>query len=69
MVNGLFAHGHPGLAAELTVCFRLSVCMGRVIIVRAWNERCSLPLHMLKAEIVQNGQIKATAYGKFVDQA
>ena len=37
--------------------------------VRAWIERCSPPLHVLRAELVQNGQLKAAACGKFMDQA
>lgn len=69
MTNCLFAHGHPGVTAELTVRFRHPVRTGGAVTVRAWIERCSPPLHVLRAELVQNGQIKATACGKFMDQA
>ena len=69
MTSCLFAHGHPGATAELTVRFRHPVRTGGVATVRAWIERCAPPLHMLRAELVQNGQIKATAWGKFIDRA
>lgn len=68
MTNCLFARGHPGVTAELTVRFRHPVRTGKPVTVRAWIERCSPPLHVLKAEVVQDGQIKATARGKFMDQ-
>ena len=69
MTNCLFAHEHPGVTAELTVRFRHPVRTDTTATVRAWIEGCSPPLHVLKAEVVQNGQIKATACGKFMDQA
>ena len=69
MTNCLFAHGHPGVTAEITVRFRHPVCIDTPAIVRAWIERCSPPMHVLKAELVQDGQLKATARGKFMDQA
>ena len=69
MTNCLFAHGHPGLTAELTVRFRHPVCTGTAATVRAWIERRCRPLYVLKAELVQDGQIKATAGGKFMEQA
>jgi len=66
MTNCLFAHGHPGVTAELTVRFRHPVQTDTPTTVRAWIERCSPPLHVLRAELLQNGQIKATARGKFM---
>ena len=69
MTNCLFSHGHPGVTAELTVRFRHPVCTDTAATVRAWVERCSRPLHVLKAELVQDGQLKATARGKFMEQA
>ena len=68
MTNCLFAHGRAGMTAELTVRFRHPARTGTPATVRAWIERCSPPLHALRAELVQAGQLKATAYGKFVDQ-
>lgn len=69
MTNCLFAHGHPGATAELTVRFRHPVRTGGAATVRAWIERCAPPLHVLRAELMQNGQVKATACGKFIDRA
>jgi len=69
MMNCLFAHGHPGVTAELTVRFRHPVRTGTPATVRAWIERCSPPLHVLGAELLQDGQLKATARGKFMHQA
>ncbi|MCK4341833.1 MAG: PaaI family thioesterase [Phycisphaerae bacterium] len=69
MTNCMFAHGIPAVTAELTVRFRHPVRTGVAVTVRAWVERCSPPLHVLKAEVVQNGQLMATARGKFMDQA
>lgn len=68
MTNCLFAHGHPGLTAELTVRFRHPVRIGTAATVRAWIERCSPPLHVLRAELVQDEQVKATGCGKFMDR-
>ena len=68
MTNCLFAHGHPGVTAEITVRFRHPVHTGRTATVRAWIERCSPPLHVLSAQLVQDEQLKATACGKFIDQ-
>ena len=69
MTNCLFAHGHPGVTAELTARFRHPVRTSGTVTVRAWIECCAPPLHVLRTEVVQNGQIKATACGKFMDQA
>ncbi len=68
MTNCLFAHGHPGVTAELVVRFRHPVRTGVPVTVRAWIERCAPPLHVLKAELVQDEQIRATASGKFLRQ-
>ena len=66
MTNCLFAHEHAGVTAELTVRFRHPVCTDATATVRAWIERCSPPLHVLRAELAQEGQVKATARGKFM---
>ena len=67
MTNCLFAHGHRGVTAEITVRFRHPVQTGKPAAVRAWLERCCRPLHVLKAELMQDGQLKATARGKFME--
>ena len=69
MTNCMFAHGAPAVTAELTVRFRHPVVIGTAATVRAWIERSLPPLHLLKAEIIQGTQVKATASGKFMEHA
>ena len=69
MTNCLFAHGHTGITGELKVRFRYPVATGQGSLVRAWIEESSPPFHVLKAELVQDQQVKARATGKFVEQA
>ncbi|MBN2446448.1 MAG: PaaI family thioesterase [Phycisphaerae bacterium] len=69
MTNCLFEHGHPGVTAELTVRFRHPVQTAQKATVRAWIERCSPPLHVLRAELSQDDELKATAIGKFMDHS
>jgi len=68
MTNCMFAHGVPAVTAELNVRFRHAVIIGRSATVRAWVERSSPPLHVLRAEVVQGDQLRATASGKFMEQ-
>ena len=67
MTNCMFAHGIPAITAELHVRFRHPVAIDQVASVRAWIERSSRPLHMLRAEVVQGEQLRATASGKFME--
>ena len=69
MTNCLFAHKRRGITGELKVRFSHPVVTGRGSIVRAWIEDSSPPFHVLKAELVQDQQVKARATGKFVEQA
>ena len=68
MTNCMFAHGHAAVTAELNVRFQDSVVIGEPATVRAWIDRSRPRLHVLKAEVVQNEQVKATAVGKFMEQ-
>jgi uncharacterized protein (TIGR00369 family) len=68
MTNCMFAHGHAAVTAELNVRFRDSVVIGEPATVRAWIDRSRPRLHLLRAEVVQNRQVKATATGKFMRQ-
>ena len=65
----LFAHGHTGITGELKVRFRYPAATGRSSLIRAWIETSSPPFHVLKAELIQDQQVKARATGKFVEQA
>ena len=66
MTSCLFAHGYPGMTVEIAVRVRHPVCTGATATVWAWIERCRPPLHVLRAELVQDGRLKATARGKFM---
>ena len=66
MANCLFAHGSMAVTAELNVRFLGPVLTGRPVVVRAWIRDTPPLFHILQGEIVQQGEIKATAVGKFM---
>ena len=66
MTNCLFAHGIAALTAELTVRYRHPVEVRGRIAVRASLTESRGELHLLRAELRQEGQVKAIAFGKFV---
>ncbi len=68
MTNCLFAHGIVAVTAELTVRFRHPVALDAPLAVRAEIVRSQEPLHVLQARIVQGGQVKAKATGKFIER-
>jgi acyl-coenzyme A thioesterase PaaI-like protein len=68
MTNCMFAYGIPAITAELNVRFRHPVAIGKTAVVRAWIERSSRSLHVLRAEVVQDEQVRAAARGKFLEQ-
>ena len=68
MTNCLFAHGRSALTGELNVRFRHPVVTNTSATVRAAIEWSEPPLFVLKAEVLQNGQVKATSTGKFMEQ-
>ena len=68
MTSCMFAHGCPSVTAELNVRFRHPVVTGQTATVRASITRSAPPLYLMEAELLQNGQVKATATGKFMDQ-
>lgn len=69
MTNCMFAHGYAAVTAELNIRFRHPVVIGEPATVRAWIERSQPRLHVLKAEVVQEQQVKATATGKFLERS
>lgn len=69
MTNCLFSQGQVGVTGELKVRFRYPVATGRPATVRAWSEEASPPFHVLKAELIQDQQVKARATGKFAAHA
>jgi uncharacterized protein (TIGR00369 family) len=68
MTNCLFARGLMAVTGKLEIRFRHPICTGRPLKVRAWVERSSPPLHVAKAEIVQDGQPMASAVGRFMEK-
>jgi acyl-coenzyme A thioesterase PaaI-like protein len=69
MTNHLFAQDIVAVTAELTVRFRYPVATNNPATIRAWITSSLSPLHELAAELIQNGQVKATAKGKFLDKS
>lgn len=68
MTHCIFAHHHAGVTAEIKVRYRHPVVTDRTAVVRGWVNRSSLPLYLMEAELQQDGQVKATATAKFMDQ-
>jgi acyl-coenzyme A thioesterase PaaI-like protein len=66
MTNCLFAHGFAAVTAELTVRFLRPVAAHRPVTVNAWIEKSWRRLHLLAAELRQEGELMATATAKFV---
>jgi acyl-coenzyme A thioesterase PaaI-like protein len=68
MGNCLFAQDVTAVTAELKIRFRHALELEKYAIVKAWIKSNSNTLYILEAEIVQGGQIKASATGKFVSK-
>ncbi len=68
MGNCLFARGQAAVTVEMTTRFRHPIYIDRQATVNARLVRNAAPLYLLEADIVQDGQVKATAKGKFYDQ-
>jgi acyl-coenzyme A thioesterase PaaI-like protein len=67
MTNCLFAHGHVAMTAELKVRYRKPVFIGQQMTIRAWITRSHSPLHLLEAELKQEGCTKAIGSAKFFE--
>jgi len=68
MGNCMFARGQATVTVEMTTRFRHPVVTDQAATVTARVTRSLHSLYLLEAEIVQNGQVKATAKGKYYDQ-
>jgi len=68
MCNCIFARGQAAVTVEMTTRFRHPVATGKEATVSARIIRTSHLLHLLEAEIIQDGKIRVTAKGKFYDQ-
>jgi len=67
MGNCLFAQGCTPVTAVLNIRFRHPIAMHKNATASARIVSSSNSVYVLQAEITQNGQIKATAEGKFVN--
>ena len=68
MGHCMFARGQAAVTAEMTIRFRHPVVINQEATVSARIARSSHPLYILEAEILQAGQVKATAKSKYFDQ-
>lgn len=68
MTNCLFARGRVAVTAELRVRYREPVHAQQPVTVRAWLEQSHLSLHQLRAELIQDGGVKASATAKFLER-
>ena len=69
MGHCMFSRGQVAVTVEITTRFRHPVVTNQQAIVTAHIKGLSHPLCLLEAEIVQDGKVRATAKGKFFDQA
>jgi acyl-coenzyme A thioesterase PaaI-like protein len=68
MTNCLFAQGRCAVTADLHLRYRHPVASRGRCLLKAWVERSSAPLFVLRAELWQAGQLRVTATGKFMEQ-
>ena len=67
MTNCLFARGTAALTAGLNVTYKKPVRCGRPAQIKAWLVKSYPPLHELKAQLSQDGEILVTAEAKFME--
>ena len=68
MTNCLFARGIVAVTAEMTVRFRHPIALNTPLTVSGHVTRSQTPLHIVDAQIIQEGQVKAKATGKFMER-
>ena len=68
MGHCMFARGQAAVTVEMTTRFRCPVITEHSATVLARITRSSHPLYLLEAQIIQDGEIKATAKSTFYDQ-
>ena len=64
----MFARGQTAVTVEMTTRFRHPIVTGHKATVHARITRSLHPMYLLEAEIIQNGEVRATAKSKFYDQ-
>lgn len=66
MTNCLFAQNRPAFTVELKVRYHASVRVTEEVQLRAWLDDESHGLYQLRAQLTQDGAVKASASGKFM---
>ena len=66
MTNWLLASGRRSMTADLSVRFQRPVVIGEPVDIRAHLEQSRRAVDVLQAELLQQGQVCATAVGKFM---
>lgn len=69
MTNCLFSQGRVAMTAELAVRYHRPVAADRGCTVRARLERAWGPLYVLQAELIQDGEMRVSATGKFMEKS
>jgi acyl-coenzyme A thioesterase PaaI-like protein len=68
MTNCLFSHGIVAVTGELRVRYREPVTIGAEVFLRAWVQKRHPPLYLLRAELKQEGCVRASASAKFMER-
>jgi len=68
MTHCLFAHDVSAVTAQLAIRFQSPVAIGVPVVARARRTRSHPPLHVVEAELIQEGRVMATASAKFVER-
>ncbi|MBN1594730.1 PaaI family thioesterase [candidate division FCPU426 bacterium] len=68
MTNCMFSLGKPAVTAELKVRYHQPAKTDEKVVVRAWLEESFSRMHVLKAELFQHGEKKASARAKFMER-
>jgi len=69
MTNCLFAHGKVAVTGEITIKFEHSVAIERFAFIKAWLTKSFSTLHLVEADLSQQGKVLARATGKFMDRS
>lgn len=67
MTNCLFSKGIAAFTGELNLVYKKPVLCGTTARVKAWLEKSYPPLHELKAQLSQNGEVLVSAQARFME--
>ncbi|MCK5241238.1 PaaI family thioesterase [bacterium] len=68
MTNCLFSYEKTAVTAELKIRYRKPVLIGVNAVVRAWIDGSFSKLFIVKAELLQEAEVKVKAIGKFIEK-